>query len=158
DLLEELFAALLHVVGKTQRARHRQQLAQERLANSQRQRAQVEFLPRQEIEREQRRGILQAGPLDVDRAKQLAPLLQPLKAGVALPVERHHLSVEGEGAKRKLGHGGRNLGKQPARVAPAPEYELRTRAVLAGEQSISVVLELEQPARRRKWLVSRLGE
>src|ERR1700687_2409606 len=154
NLLEELLAAGLDVVGEANRSSERKQPPENRLAVRQGKWPQVEFLPAEKVEGEQRRRQLGARAANIIRSRKLASLLKPLKAGDALIVKHHQLAIdhqplEGESLNRR-----RELGKQ-GRCVPAPaKEELRGAAVAAGEQAVPVVFELEQPALFGKGLIA----
>src|SRR5713101_4936830 len=112
NLLEELLAAVLDVVGEANRPSQRKQPPENRLALRQGKRPQVEFLPAEQVEGEQRRRQLGARAANIIRSRKLASLLKPLKAGDPLVVKHHQLAVdhqplEGESLDRT-----RQLGKQ----------------------------------------------
>src|SRR6266851_2468658 len=154
NLLEELFAAVLDVVGEANWPSERKQPPEDRLAVRQGKRPQVEFLPAEEVEGEQRRRQLDARAANIIRSRKLASFLKPLKVGDALVVKHHQLAVdhqplEGESLDRR-----RQLGKQGRCVAAPAKEELRGAAVASGEQAVAVVFELEQPALLGKRLIA----
>src|SRR5262249_3396950 len=155
DLLEQLPAARLDVIGEADRPSHRQEPPEKRLAMGKGYRPKIEVFPAQKVEREKGRRKLPAQASNVLPPGELAALLQALEAGNAAVVENHELAVDCETIEWESLQGGCQLGKQRRGIAPMSEQKLRSAALSAGEETIAVVLQLEQPALLGEGLVPR---
>ena len=98
------------------------------LALEQRQRAQVEVLEREQIEREERRGQLDRGALDVDRRRQPPALLQAREARHSLRVEHDDFAVDDALVERQRLHGARDLREDLGVVVAVAGQEQRFTA------------------------------
>ncbi len=153
--VEHRFALALEVLRVAQRAGHRQQRAQRGLALDERQRAQVEVLEREQIERVDAGRQLERRARDVGAARQSPALLQQREARQAARVEHDDLGVDDELRERQRRDDLGDLRKRRGEVVAGARVELDLAGTFLGEQAVAVVLELEHPLRVRERLARR---
>ena len=150
--VEHRFSLALEVLRVAHGTRDRQQRAQRGFALDERQRAQVEAVEREQVERVEARRQLERRARHVGAARQAAALLQQREARQSALVEHDDLGIEDELLERQRGDDLRDLGKRRREVEAGARVELRLAGAPFREQAIAVVLELEYPARIGKRL------
>jgi hypothetical protein len=128
------------------------------LTDHQRKWAQVEILEREQVEREKRRCQFDRRATDVERRRQPPALLQPRKARLPLRVHDDDFPVDDAGIKWQRLDRARDFWKDRRVVVAVSREQQRLAVRFAGDESIAVELELEQPAVTRERRVGRLGE
>ena len=158
DFPVEGLALLGDVIDVAYRPGARQQLLQQALPLHERQRAQVEALERDQVERIQRRGQLECRALDVGGAALLGPPLQPLEARAALRVEHDDLAVDHQVTERQRRERAGDVGIDGDGVAALAVLQMRRAALARRQHAVAVVLQLEDPSRVAERLLRRLGQ
>jgi len=92
-------------------------------------------------------GTSARAPLDVGRAREAHPLLEPLKARAPLVVERDDLTVQEEPRERQRAQGVHDLRVLGGEDLAAPAAQLDLVVGARGEHPDAVVLDLEEPVR-----------
>ena len=105
----------------------------------------VETLEFDEVKAEEGRGESGSGSGDVAAIGKPPVLLQQLEARRSIVVEGHDLSIDDELIEGKASDCRSNLGEDGRGVVPAAVPQNHRAATLGGDESVAVVLDLEQP-------------
>src|SRR5262249_48016280 len=107
--VEEFGAVALDVIAVSDDAARRHQEPETLLARLERQSAQIAAVQPERVEGDHGDRHLGACPLDIGRAREAHPLLEPLKARASLVVERDDLTVQEEPRERQRAQGVHDL-------------------------------------------------